>query len=356
LSIISAISRAMPVSAVARLRGAVQCGKQAQFLRRNLLAMARIKDGMELFGKLVTLVGGSGFFGEHVAQELLARGARLRIVSRTPEKAFRLKTLAPLGSIQFVRCDVTTPKSLAAAMSGSDLAVNLVGAFKGDLDAVQGKGAGLIAAAARDAGASAFVHVSAIGADAESAVGYARSKADGEAAVRDAFPSATILRPAILFGQDDNFVMMFGHLIARFPALPVFGPDAKVQPVFVDDAAEAVALALLDPAAHGGKTFEIAGPEVITMLSLNERIAAAQHRQRGFIPLPDAASGMIASIPFAPISADQWKLLKAGNVASGAFPGLAELGITPRPLGLFLDRWMTPLRKNGRFADRLSAR
>ncbi len=318
--------------------------------------MARLKDGKELFGKLVTLVGGSGFFGEHVAQELLTRGARLRIVSRAPEKAFRLRTLAPLGAIQFVRGDVTKPQSLAAVLPGSDLAVNLVGAFKGDLDAVQGKGAGLIAAAARDAGVSAFVHVSAIGADTESAVGYARSKADGEAAVRSAFPSATILRPAILFGQDDNFVMMFARLIARFPALPVFGPEANVQPVFVDDAAEAVALALVDPVAHGGKTFEIAGPEVITMLALNERIAAAQHRERGFIALPDAASGLIASIPFSPISADQWKLLKAGNVASGALPGLKELGIAPRPLELFLDRWMVPLRKNGRFADKLTVR
>jgi NADH dehydrogenase len=126
--------------------------------------------------------------------------------------------------------------------------------------------------------------------------------------------------------------------------------------VYVDDAAQAAAQALLDPLAHGGKTYEIAGPEVITMLELNERIAAAQQRKRAFIALPDGASGLIAGLtgwlPGAPISADQWALLKAGNVASGAFPGLKELGITPRPLGLFLDRWMVPLRKNGRFADK----
>jgi uncharacterized protein YbjT (DUF2867 family) len=318
--------------------------------------MVRIKDGKELYGRLVTLVGGSGFFGEHLAQELLSRGARLRIVSRAPEKAFRLKTLAPLGAIQFVRCDVTRPGALAAALAGSDLAVNLVGAFKGNLDAVQGKGAGLIAAAARNAGAAAYVHISAIGADARSETGYARSKADGEAAVRAAFPSATIVRPSILFGQDDNFLMMFGRLIARFPALPVFGPEAKLQPVFVDDAAEAVALALVDPGAHGGKTYEIAGPEVLTMLELNQRIAAAQQRQRRFIALPDSVSGMVASMPGSPIGADQWKLLKAGNVASGTMPGLKELGVAPRPLGVFLERWMTPLRKNGRFADKLTSR
>jgi NADH dehydrogenase len=321
--------------------------------------MVRIKDGKELFGRLVTLIGGSGFFGEHVAQELLARGARLRIASRTPEKAFFLKPLAPLGAIQFVRCDVTRPQSLAAALAGSQLVVNLVGAFSGDLDAVQGKGAGAVAAAAKAAGASALVHVSAIGADPASEIAYARTKGEGEEAVRAAFPGATIMRPSILFGQDDNFVMMFGRLVAAMPVLPVFGPSARLQPVFVDDAAAAVALALIDPGAHGGKTYELAGPEVFTVLELNQRIAAAQHRKRGFVALPDQVSGFIAAfgrLPGAPITSAQWKLLKAGNVASGRFPGLKELGVVPRPLGLFLDRWMTPLRKNGRFADRVSMR
>ena len=320
--------------------------------------MARTKDGKELFGKLVTVLGGSGFFGQHVAQELLARGARLRIASRNPERAFRLKPLAPLGNIQFARCDVTKPAGLVAALAGSDLVVNLVGAFGGDLDAVQGKGAGRIAAAAKAAGASAFVHVSAIGADAGSEVDYARTKGEGEDAVRAAFPSATILRPSIVFGQDDNFVMMFGRLIAGLPVLPVFGPAAKLQPVFVDDAAEAVVAALLDPASHGGRTFELAGPEVLTMLEFNKRIAAAQHRRRGFIELPDGVSGLIASLtgwlPGAPITSDQWALLRQGNVASGTLPGLKELGIAPRPLGLFLDRWMVQLRNHGRFGDKLS--
>jgi NADH dehydrogenase len=321
--------------------------------------MARIKDGKELFGRLVTLVGGGGFLGEHVAQALLARGARLRIASRTPERAFRLKPLAPLGAIQFVRCDVTQPQSLAAALADSDLVVNLAGAFAGDLDAIQGAGAGRVAAAAKASGATAFVHVSAIGADTASEVAYARTKGEGEDAVRVAFPAATILRPSILFGQDDNFVMMFGRLVASMPVLPVFGPSVRLQPVFVDDAAEAIALALTDPGLHGGKTYELAGPEVFTMLELNERIAATQHRKRGFIALPDAVSSLIAGfgwLPGAPITSDQWKLLKGGNVASGRMPGLKELGVTPRPLSLFLKRWMTPLRRNGRFADRVAAR
>lgn len=307
----------------------------------------------DLFGKLVVLLGGSGFFGRHLAQELLSRGARLRIVSRHPERAFALKPLAALGQLQFVRADVTNVAGLSALLAGADGVVNLVGAFTGDLEALQGEGAGRIAAAAKGAGAQAFVHVSAIGAEAESEVAYARTKAEGEAAVLAAFPRATILRPSILFAEDDGFVTMFARLIAALPALPVFGPQARLQPVFVDDAAAAAALALARPEAFGGKTFEIAGPEVITMLALQQRIAAAQNRERTFFELPDFVSGVIAAAtgwaPGAPITADQWALLKAGNVAGGKLPGLGAFGIVARPLGLFLDRWMVRYRKHGRF-------
>lgn len=303
-----------------------------------------------LSGKVVTVLGGTGFFGCHLAQELLSRGARLRLASRTPGKAWRVRPLGNLGQMQFVKVDVTRPASLAAALAGSDAVVNLVGAFKGNLDALQGRGAGRIAAAAREAGVQSFVHISAIGADAGSAIPYARTKGEGEAAVLSAFPTATILRPSILFGDDDNFLMMFGKLISQFPALPVFGAQAKLQPLFVDDAAEAVGNALTMTQAQG-RTYEIAGPEVITMLELNERIAAAQCRKRSFIELPDAVSGAIAALPLAPISRDQWALLKAGNVADAGELGIADLGIEPRPLSLFLDRWMVRFRKNGRFNE-----
>ena len=306
-----------------------------------------------LAGKIVTVLGGSGFVGRHLAQELLARGARLRIASRNPRKAFAVKPLANLGQVQFAHVDVTRPDSLNAVLAGSDYVVNLVGAFAGNLDALQGAGAGRIASAAKAAGARAFVHVSAIGADVGSDVAYARSKADGEQTVLAAFPTATIVRPSIMFGPDDNFVMMFGDLISSMPVLPVFAPDAKLQPVFVDDVAEAIANALAEPVAHGGKIYEVAGPEVITMLELNTRIAAAQGRSRSFVQLPDMVSGIIAGLtgwlPGAPISTDQLKLLKAGSVESDAQPGIAEMGVAPRPLGLFLDRWMTPFRKHGRF-------
>lgn len=316
-------------------------------------------DGKELRGKLVTVLGGSGFFGKHLAQELLSRGARLRIASRHPERGFRLKPLANLGQVQFVRCDVTKPASIRAALAGAEAAVNLVGAFTGDLDAIQGRGAGEIAAAAKALGVASLVHISAIGADAESRVEYARTKAAGEKAVLAAFPSATILRPSILFGPDDNFVNMFAGLIEGLPALPVFAPKAKLQPLFVDDAAEAVAVALADPGRHGGKIYEIAGPEVLTMTELNRRIAAAEGRSRWLIELPDAVGGAIAALGFlpgAPITRDQFALLKAGNVASGSLPGLGALGIKPRPLGLFLDRWLVRYRKHGRFGTKASTR
>lgn len=314
--------------------------------------MSSSQDGA-LFGKVVTVLGGSGFFGRHLAQELLSRGARLRIASRNPERAFSLKPLGNLGQIAFARCDVTRPESLSAVLAGSDAVVNLVGAFGGDLDTVQGAGAGRIARAAAEAGAGAFVHVSAIGADAASPIDYARTKAEGESAVSEAFAGATIVRPSLIFGPDDNFVQMFARLISLFPVLPVFGPEAQLQPVFVGDAAAAVSAILSDSARLGGKTYELGGPEVITMLDLNQRIAAAQGRKRLFVELPDPVSAGFATLtgwlPGAPITADQFALLRAGNVASGKRPGFKQLGLTPRPLGLFLDRWMVQYRKHGRF-------
>ena len=192
-------------------------------------------------------------------------------------------------------------------------------------------------------------HMSAIGPDADSSAEYARAKALGEARVTDAFPEATILRPSIVFGEDDGFLNMFGSMIEMLPALPVFGPDAKLQLVYVDDVAEAVMVALENPAAHGGHTYELGGPEQLSMMEINQRIAAAQGRERRFFAMPDSLSGLFASLPGTPMSKDQWTLLKPGSLVSEGALTFAELGITPRPLGLFLDKWMTRYRKFGRF-------
>ena len=309
-----------------------------------------------LDGKLVVLLGGSGFFGQHVAQGLLERGTRLRIASRDPSPAFKLKPLANLGQMQLVRCDVTNADSLERALHGADAAVFLAGAFDGMLEALMERGPGNAARIAAEQGASAFVFVSAIGVDPDSTVAYSRTKARGERNVLEAFPKATIIRPSIIFGSDDKFVNMFGKLIRMLPVLPVFGPDAKLQPVNVDDAAAAVVAALAKPGKHGGKTYDVAGPEVLTMAQINRKIAKAQGRERTFIELPDLVSRTFAKatgwLPGAPMTMDQWILLKQGSVADGRNPGIDELGVIPRPLDLFLERWMTPMRQHGRFSDR----
>jgi NADH dehydrogenase len=305
-----------------------------------------------LNGKFVVVTGGSGFLGNYVAQALLERGARVRIASRNPEKAYSLKPLANLGQLQFARFKAQDEVSRKAVVHGADAVVNLVGSFDGDVVDLMGKSAGALAEAAKAAGASAFVQVSAIGADEESEVGYAKGKGLGEKLVLEAFTKATVIRPSIVFGKDDNFLNMFAGLVRTMPVLPVFGPDAEIQPVFVDDVAEAIATALADPAAHGGKTYELGGPEVVTMMELNRRIADAQGRERSFIPMPDPASGIFAALPLTSMSRDQWKLLKAGSVVAKGARGFDKLGIEPRPLGLFLDKWMVRFKKHGRFTGR----
>ena len=310
-----------------------------------------------LNGRLVVLMGGSGFIGNYVAQALLSRGARVRIAARHPEQAFTLKPLANLGQLQFARCNAADRASVERCIAGADAVINLVGAFSGNLRRLMGEAPGWMAEAAAANGAAAFVHVSAITPapeeDTENA--YAEAKRLGEERVRAAFPQATIVRPGIVFGKDDDFINMFAGLIARLPVLPVFAPDAPLQPVYVDDVAEAAVRALEDPGAHGGKIYELGGPERLTMMDINEAIAAAQNRSRTFLPMPDTLSAIFAALPGTPMGTDQWKLLQQGNTVSGEHPGFAELDITPKPLDLFLDKWMVRYRKHGRFADRLSA-
>lgn len=302
-----------------------------------------------LSGQLVTIFGGSGYIGNYVAQSLLARGARLRLASRNPEKGFALKPLANLGQLQFMPCDITRESHVEAALDGASYAVNLVGVFGGNLDAVMGEAPGTIARIAAAKGVRALVHVSAIGADAGSSAGYARAKAAGEAAVLGAFPTASVLRPSIVFGKDDNFLNLFGGMIEMLPVLPVFGPEVKLQLVYADDVAEAVTVALEHPELHGGHTYELGGPEQLKMMEIHERIAAAQGRKRRFIAMPDGLSAIFAALPGTPMSRDQWTLLKAGNVVAEGARTLADLGIEAKPLGLFLDKWMLRYRQHGRF-------
>ena len=303
-----------------------------------------------LENKLVVLIGGSGFIGTHVAQDLLARGARLRVAARHPEKAFRLKPLANLGQIQFVRLDVRDEASINACVAGADAVVYLVGTFGKDQRSLQALGAGNAARAAAATGASSFVYVSSIGADAAKPGGYFSTKGEGEELVHAAFPAATVIRPSAVFGEEGGFVPLFAQMVQLMPAIPVFGPEAKLQPVCVDDLAKAIGNALADPARHGGKTYEAAGPDVFTTTDLYRMMNEAQGRTRPLLPMPDALARLVAALPLTPISADQLDMLAENNVATAGMPGLKELGVAAQPLALFLERWMVRYRKNGRFA------
>lgn len=305
---------------------------------------------LALKDKLVVLVGGGGFLGRYVAQALLKTGARVRIAQRDPREAFYLKPLGGLGQTQFVAADVARPDTVARALAGADAAVNLVGTFIGDLTRIHVGGARAIAEAAMANGLAALVHVSAIGADAASPSVYGRTKAGGEAAARDAFPPATILRPSTVFGREDKFVNLFAGLIARLPVIPVFKPDARFQPVFAGDVAAAIVAALSDPARHGGRTYELGGPEVFTMLELQRRIAAEIARAPAFLPLPDAIGGALARVPGVPMSADQWRMLSRDAVVTPGADGLDALGVDATPFGAIAAGWLVRYRKAGRFA------
>jgi NADH dehydrogenase len=310
----------------------------------------------DLADKLVTIFGGGGFLGRYISAALLHRGARLRIAERNPKNAQHIKPHANLGQVQFASADITRPETLDRVVAGSDAVINLVGILNGRFDAVQAKGAAHVAAAAARAGARAMVHMSAIGADAASSSAYGRSKGEGEAAVFAAFPSATIMRPSIVFGREDAFVNKFAQMIVSFPIIPVISGQTRFQPVYVGDVAAAVAAVLSDPAAHGGRTFELGGPEIISMRALNERIAQLAHRRKHFVAVPGFAARLLSLIPGGPITGDQLKMLAQDNVVGDAMPGLAELGVAPTPLGAVAPGWMDQYRPHGRFGRYNSAK
>ena len=306
--------------------------------------------------KLVTLIGGGGFLGRYVAQDLLAAGARLRIAQRDPREAYFLKTQGGLGQTQFVAADVRKAETIARAVSGADAVVNLVGVLKGDFEGVQAEGAKIVAGAAARAGVSSLVHVSAIGADPESPGAYGRTKAAGEAAVRTAFPTATIVRPSIMFGREDQFINRFAAMITRAGALPVpvLRAQEKFQPVFVGDVAAAIVAALADPGKASGRTFELGGPDVITMGALIRWIAGAIGRDPAIAELPDFIGNLLSLggfLPGAPITRDQWKMLQVDNVVAPGASTLADLDVAPTPLDTVAPGWLVRYRRHGRFTS-----
>lgn len=303
--------------------------------------------------RLVTVFGGGGFIGRYVVQALLARGARVRVAERDPRRAYFLRPLGGLGQTQFIAADVTRPATVAAAVAHADAVVNLVGTFGGSMVRTHVDGARHVAEAAAAAGAGALVHLSAIGADPASRSAYGRTKGQGERAVAAAFPRATIVRPSVVFGREDQFTNRFANMIAKAPIVPVLRAPARFQPVFAADVGEAVAAALADPAAHGGRTYELGGPDVLSMGQIIHWLADTIGRRPRIVDLPDVLGGVIARLPGGPLTVDQWLMLQQDSVAAPGAPGLEALDIRPTPLAAVAPDWLVRFRRKGRFARRV---
>ncbi len=318
---------------------------------------------------LVTVFGGSGFLGRHLVQRLAATGARVTVAVRNPESALFLKPMGDVGQITPVGADVRDGPAVVAAVQGADWVVNLVGVLyetrRQSFGAIHAQGAERIAKAAKAAGAKRLVHVSAIGADRHSSAAYARSKAVGEAAVAAAYPAATILRPSIIFGPEDDFFNRFAAMARLSMALPLFGGgETRFQPVYVGDVADAV-MRSLTAEGTAGTTYELGGPRVYSFRQLMELLLAEIGRKRILLPLPFVVADAMGSVAVAlvgvlqylplpfevapPLTGDQAKLLRYDNVVSGDAPGLADLGITPTACEIILPTYLDRFRRHGRF-------
>jgi len=304
---------------------------------------------------LVTVFGGAGFIGRYVCEALMKSGARVRIAQRNPRQAYIIQPLGQVGQLGVVGADITNRASVALALEGADAAINLCGVFGRRMHGVHVEGAANIAAAAGDAGANALVHISAIGASVDSDSDYGRTKGQGEAAVRTAFPNATIIRPSLVFGPEDNLTNRFAGM-ASLPFLPVLAARRNFQPVYVRDLASAIAAAALDPMTFGGKTFEIGGPQVMSMVELQREIMGLSGQDADVVELPDLVGQVLSSsvgwLPGAPLTRDQWRMLQHDNVAAKGSQGLEAFGIAPTPLAAVGREWLGRYRSGGKFAGR----
>lgn len=291
---------------------------------------------------LVTLVGGSGFLGRYAAQRFARAGWRVRIAVRRPNDAIAMRTYGAVGQVEPVQANVRDDASVARAVAGADLVVNFVGILaeggKQTFDSVQAEGAARVARLAKEAGVPRFIQLSAIGANADSDSDYARTKAEGEAAVREVFPNAAILRPSIVFGAEDQFFNRFAGMARMSPVIPVVGAETRFQPVFVDDVARAI-LSVAESEAFDGETYELGGPQAYTFTELMQSMLGTIQRRRLILPLPFWVARIQAwfldFIPYVSLglasnsllTSDQVKLLKADNVVGDSAKSFADLGI-----------------------------
>ncbi|GAB4146174.1 MAG: complex I NDUFA9 subunit family protein [Sphingomonadales bacterium] len=308
--------------------------------------------------RLITVIGGSGFLGRQLVQDLARRGDRIRVAVRRPNDALFLQPLGTVGQIQPIAANVRHPGSIARAVAGADGVVNLVGvlyeAGAQRFDAVQAEGAGNVARAAAAAGVKSLVHVSALGADAQSASAYARSKALGEARVRAAFPDAVILRPSVVFGPGDGFYNRFAAMARFSPFLPLIGGGhTRFQPVYVADVSGAIQVGLDDP-AHSGGIYALGGPKTYAMREVLGYILEQIMAKRLLLPIPFPLASILGTclslLPHPPLTRDQVRLLKQDNVVPVGVPGLAELGIEPTPVEAVVPDYLVRYRPHGRFS------
>jgi NADH dehydrogenase len=297
----------------------------------------------------VTVFGGSGFLGRRIIERLAADGAEVRIAVRRPERAEALTRVGRPGQITAVRADVWDEATVAPVLAGAGAVVNTVGHYveRGDasFEAIHGQGARHVAQAAATGGVQRLVHISGIGTDPGSASPYVRARAVGERLVREAFPAATILRPSVMFGPND-FLDRLAGLARVMPALPLFGSgDVKLQPVYVNDVAAAVAQALATPRA-AGQLYELGGPRVYSYKALLQLVLDQSGRKRLLLPVPyvlwDALAALMAPLPRRPISRDQVKLMQKDNVVSPGALTFADLGIAPTALEAIAPTYLRP--------------
>jgi NADH dehydrogenase len=313
---------------------------------------------------LVTVFGGSGFVGRYVVQALAKTGCRVRVAVRRPHGAIHLQTQGSIGQIHAVQANLRDEASVRRAVAGVDGVVNLVGILapsgRQTFNAIQAKGAGLVAQAARDAGAAAIVHVSAIGASRSSRSAYARSKAEGEERVSEVCPNATILRPSIIFGPEDQFFNRFASMSRFMPVMPLIGGGrTRFQPVYVGDVAQAV-VAGLDGRARPGVAYELGGPSIYTFKEILDLIAEYTQRQRPYIPLPfwlaKLQAFFLQILPNAPLTVDQVRLLQTDTIVSKEAieeaRALKNLGIEPHAVETIVPRYLVRFRPKGEFSMR----
>ncbi|MEO1090002.1 MAG: complex I NDUFA9 subunit family protein [Pseudomonadota bacterium] len=298
--------------------------------------------------EVVTVFGGSGFLGRYVVRRLAAEGAQVRVVCRYPQQALHLRTMGEIGQVVVMRGNVAAETDLASYVDGATAVINLVGILfqwgRQRFDAVQATAPGRMAAAAREAGATRFVHLSAIGADTSSDAAYARTKAAGETAVLEEFAGATILRPSVVFGAEDDFFNRFAQMAGISPFLPLIGGgQTRFQPVYVDDVAQAVMKALTDPDTRG-QTYELGGPDVYTFKELLEYLVEVLGRKRLLLDVPTGLANVKARffeyLPKPPLTRDQIALLATDNVVSAGAKTFADLGIQPTPMQVVVPTYV----------------